>query len=591
MPDNRQSRPQSRPPILTALYIGLGYFFLSLLWIFFSDTVLAFLVRDIGVLSRIQTYKGIFFITASALVILWLIYCELERAEKISQELDRHQSQLDALLNSQIDFVCTYTPDTVLTYVNDAYCEFYGKTREDLIGTSYLDFTPDENIPAIKARIQEVLALRAPDVREFHVLDANGNTRWVQWVDQVVKDADGQVLIQAVGRDITTRKQLEDALRESERSFRLLFEHNPMPMYVFDMETLEFLEVNDVLIERYGYSRNELLSMKISDIRPPEEVTRLIDTLEDIETNLQEIYVSTDWRHTYKDGTVINVMIASDRIEFRGREASLVAAIDITEAKQAERQLKHINDLLDQRVRQRTADLEAANKELTRLGQAKDDFVSNVSHELATPITSLKVHMHILKHAPEGRVTRIDTLTRELDRLEHIVKSLLFLSRLDQDRIVVNRSAVDINAVLEEFAADRILIAQTKGLDLQTKLKPGLPPAAGDTQLIEQVASILLTNAFNYTPPGGRVSIETYMSDSEVCFSVADNGPGIPEEEQVQLFDRFFRGHAVDDLKTPGTGLGLAIAKEVMNKLDGRITFISTPGEGTTFKAHFPKAT
>ena len=145
------------------------------------------------------------------------------------------------------------------------------------------------------------------------------------------------------GGDITERKQVEEALRKSKERYRYLFENNPHPMWVYDRKTLAFLDVNEASTAKYGYSREEFLNMTIVDIRPPEDLGRLMENLAQPRQPLER---SEGWRHRLKDGTVIDVEITSHTIEIDGHESALVVAQDVTERKHAEEALRRSEALL-----------------------------------------------------------------------------------------------------------------------------------------------------------------------------------------------------------------------------------------------------
>ncbi len=280
-----------------------------------------------------------------------------------------------------------------------------------------------------------------------------------------------------------------------------------------------------------------------------------------------------------------------------GQIDGVVAIVeDITERRRVERELEQHRGQLEQMVRQRTAELEAANEQLRVLSRAKDEFISNVSHELRTPITSIKLHHRLLAMLPEKHAAYMETLVRETRRLEQLVESLLDISRLDQQAIDLDLKPVDLNMLANTCAADRLPLAAEKGLTLSTHLAADLPQVLADAARLEQVLSILLTNALNYTPRGGSVTIATQMQRVDgrewATLSISDTGPGIAPDEQPHIFERFFRGRAGRETGQPGTGLGLAIAQEIIAQHQGHIECSSTgvPGEGVCFTIWLPQA-
>jgi two-component system sensor histidine kinase SenX3 len=219
----------------------------------------------------------------------------------------------------------------------------------------------------------------------------------------------------------------------------------------------------------------------------------------------------------------------------------------------------------------------------------KDEFVSNVSPELRTPITNLKLRHHLLAARPDRWEGHLAVMSRETQRLEQIIESLLYLSRLDQERVDWNPTQVDLNQLGAQFVRDRVALAQSGELSLSFTGAPDLPLVEADVALWELALSILLTNAFNYTPVGGHVEVRTQMREREgqrwVGVSVSDTGPGISPDEQSHLFERFFRGTAGRESGTPGTGLGLSIVQEIVNNHRGQVEVFSegVPGQGATF--------
>ncbi len=233
----------------------------------------------------------------------------------------------------------------------------------------------------------------------------------------------------------------------------------------------------------------------------------------------------------------------------------------------------------------------SALKEVERM---KDAFVSNVSHELRTPITSLKLSYSLLEMDPDGREKYMGRLVREINRLNSLIEDLLRLSRLDQGRVELNLEPVDLNIIAVQYVNDRSLLAEDRDLALLFEGDSDIPLALADEGLSGQVLSILLTNALNYTPAGGRITVSTHQEENDgkqwVGFSVSDTGPGITPDDQLHLFERFYRGQAGHDSGAPGTGLGLAIAQEIVELHHGRIEVESdgVPGKGSKFTIWLP---
>ena len=257
---------------------------------------------------------------------------------------------------------------------------------------------------------------------------------------------------------------------------------------------------------------------------------------------------------------------------------------------------------LEQRVAERTAELsdtaarlQAANVQLKSLDELKSQFVSNVSHELRTPLANIKLYLSLLENGkPEKHDRYMATLKREADLLHRLIEDLLHLSRLDTGKVRPSLAQVDVNDLLHTLANDRGELLAGWGLGLDLDFDPGLPPLLADARMVTQVVTNLMSNAMNYTPSGGTITVRTQCRQESgalwVGLAVADTGPGISAEEQEHLFERFFRGEAALQSKAPGSGLGLAICHEIVRLHGGRMAVESQPGRGSTFTAWLPAA-
>ncbi len=243
---------------------------------------------------------------------------------------------------------------------------------------------------------------------------------------------------------------------------------------------------------------------------------------------------------------------------------------------------------MEDRVAERTAALLEANVKLQELDIMKSQFVSNVSHELRTPLANIKLYLSLLESGkPERRSQYMTTLHREANLLHRLIEDLLQLSRLDLGRTTPVLAPVEVNQVLATLAQDREPLINERGLALQLALDAAPLWAQADHRLLIQMLTTLMTNAANYTPTGGAITLRSFprlaAGAAWVCVAVSDTGPGIPLEEQPQVFNRFFRGQAGLRSNAPGAGLGLAICQEIVQLHGGQITLESQVGQGSTF--------
>jgi len=233
--------------------------------------------------------------------------------------------------------------------VNPRGCEMLGYSRDEILTMHIQDLITPEDQAAQPLHLAEVSAGQAI-TSERLLRCKNGEQLPVEISSSLLPD--GSFL--GIVRDLRQRKKAEEALRKSEERYRFLFENNPHPMWVYDRATLAFLAVNDSAVRKYGYSRAEFLRMTIADIRPAEDLHRL---QEDLAQQRPDIQHTSSWRHTLKDGRIIDVDIHSHTLNFDGKDAVLVTAQDVTERRQMEEAMRTLNAELEQRIAERTRNL------------------------------------------------------------------------------------------------------------------------------------------------------------------------------------------------------------------------------------------
>jgi GAF domain-containing protein len=268
------------------------------------------------------------------------------------------------------------------------------------------------------------------------------------------------------------------------------------------------------------------------------------------------------------------------------------AAIAIENAQLYDTIRQHAEEL-EQRVADRTRELESANERLRELDRLKDQFVTNVSHELRTPLTNIGLYLNLLdKRRGEGLERYLPILKSETERLKDLIEDLLALSRIDQGRLVFAPQPYSLDSLILEVMQAQAARAETKGLRIWHRPNRDVPAVAVDYSQMLQVLINLLGNAIAYTPTGGHITITTALAQRDEKWGVTaqfhNDGPIIPVEDLPHIFERFYRGGTGRDSGEPGTGLGLAICKEIVERHRGRITADSSEVDGTTFTVWLP---
>ena len=389
----------------------------------------------------------------------------------------------------------------------------------------------------------------------------------------------GREIICTVVRDITERKQAEVELRASEERYRLLFKNNPHPMWVYDLETLEFIAVNQAAIKHYGYTRDEFLNMTIADIRPPQELSRLLENISQVDAGIDFAGV---WEHQKKDGTIIEVEITSYTMIFDSRNAELVLAHDVTDRLQAEAELYKAKEAA-----------EAANL-------AKSQFLANMSHELRTPLNAIIGYSEILQEeafdlGAADFVSDLERIHKAGQLLLTLINDILDLSKIEAGHAELELATFDISDAVQDVArtVEPLFLRNTNRLKVECP--PNIGQLHSDQTKFTQILFNLLSNAAKFTQKGtitlsvDRIKHDENSWDSEqLIFKCTDTGIGITPEQLQKLFQPFTQADASTTRKYGGTGLGLAIAQKYSQMLGGEITVSSEFGNGSTFTLILP---
>jgi PAS domain S-box-containing protein len=356
----------------------------------------------------------------------------------------------------------------------------------------------------------------------------------------------------------------------------MLFASNPQPMWIFDVASLAFLEVNQAAVRHYGYTRDEFLSMTIMDLLPPEDTPGL-PGLERHASLRENVALA---QHQRKDGSIIDMELASHEMELDGRRARLVLGTDVSERIRTRAALHQSEEQLRQAQR-----MDAAGR-----------LAGGVAHVFNNLLTTIHGFSELLLRQipPEDRLRKdVEQIHKAADRGATLTRQLLSFGRPQRSE----PRAIGLNRVIRNMEG---LINRLVGADIKltTELRTGLGDVMMDPSQLEQVLVNLVLNARDAMPSGGTLTIETgerQISSSArrrsirpgryVVLSVSDTGSGMDGNTLSRIFEPFFTSQASGNR----TGLGLSIVYNIVKQGGGVVRVSSEPGLGTTVKVFLPR--
>jgi PAS domain S-box-containing protein len=502
------------------------------------------------------------------------LIASVNREFRKREQSEHHVRELAAIVESSADAIIGKSLDGTITSWNAAAERIYGYSASDAVGQSIEMLEPEGRHGEVRSILRRLEA--GERIADFETIRAckDGSLVDVSLTISPIKNRDGTVVgASTIARDTGERKRAADALRLSEQSYRLLFDHHPAPMWLFDPESLGFLAVNEAAINLYGYSREEFLAMTIDEIRPDEDRDALREALADPTRGYVEPNV---WRHRRKDGTLIDVAVSSNALQFEGHPARLVLARDVTEQRQLEEQLRQAQKM-----------------------EAIGRLAGGIAHDFNNLLLVIRGYSAVLLRRSDDEELRdgVEQIDGAALRASEFTKQLLAFSRQQVLRLEVT----DLNSVVEETLR---LLKRTIGeqIAVETSLDPDVGSILVDRSQLTQAVLNLSINARDAMigDGGGTLSIRTANADLDDAYAAAhegvapgsyallqitDSGPGMDEETQRRAFDPFFT------TKEDGTGLGLATVYGLVKQSSGHIWLYSEPGMGTTFKLYLPTTT
>lgn len=474
------------------------------------------------------------------------------------QKADQKYLQHLASLTEHItDALISVNMDYVIQSWNGAAETLYGWKAEEVVGKLLEDFIPAEYVTGDHEQFQQSIMTNGYWRGEVVQRRKDGTVLTIFGSASVVKDKQGNVIgLVAVNRDITEGKRMKQALQEHEQQLNIALATARLGAWQLDVAT-GVLDCTEICKANFGLSPEtvftyDALLMSIL----PEDRDQMRQAVE--QALEQGTVYNAEYRVKWPDGSIHWIVASGRGIYGDSRDAvgMVGVTLDITERKTIE--------------------------------QRKDDFISIASHELKTPITTIKGHTQLLKRRLEKQglqehVTSLVTIEEQVNKLTRLIRELMDVSKIQAGKLDYAAEEFDVDEFIQKtittlqqvISSHTIRITGTAGQTL-----------VGDVDHLEQVLSNLISNAVKYSPQADSVDVIVASDKSNVSIRVRDYGIGIPQEQHSKLFERFYR--VSTDSYFPGLGMGLYITSEIVKRHGGEITVESEEGKGSTFIVSLP---
>jgi PAS domain S-box-containing protein len=454
-------------------------------------------------------------------------------------------------------------------YVNPAMTQMTGYALEELVGR------PSSLLWGDAAGLALEIGMNgAPLCRELKCRRKDGTQFWAD-INAVPVDqcAEQDRHIVAVMRDTTQRRALEEALREREHTFRLMFSAAPVPMMLLDVKAQRYVEVNDAAISLLGHSREAFLAMSAEAIRAPAEIERYRKMMQ---TPVPFSGRRGLWRYIKADGGEVLVDVSVHPFRAQGRAMAIVVTVDVTEQKRVEDQILRARD------------------EAEAVSRAKSDLLANMSHELRTPLNAIIGFSQIMREelfGPLGNARYHGYVGDVLESARHllaVINDILDLAKIEANSMTLNETVVRPKEVIR--SALRLVRPRAEEAGIGLDFDEGSPDLAitADNTALKRVLLNLLTNAVKFSEAGTRIAVHCAATDAGIALAVVDHGIGMAPEEIPIALKPFQQVDIGLRRKYEGTGLGLPIAKQLVELHGGELKIESARGVGTTVTILLP---
>jgi PAS domain S-box-containing protein len=493
---------------------------------------------------------------------------DVSEQKEAGRALERSEQHFRRLIENSSDVATVLDARGISTYQSPSVERVLGYRPEEMVGTSAFDrIHPDD--AAVAAAALRAIAAEPGAVRqvEFRYRHRDGSWRVVETLGRTLSPDSAEEGVVINARDVTERREAEEALRRSEERFRALIENASDLITILEPDG-SIRYQSPAVTPLFGYSQEELLGRNAFQFVHPDDVAPTLERMAAVAATPGEAQ-RTEFRWLHRNGEWRVVEAVGRTLLPDSAEAGLVVTSrDVTERRQAE------------------AALQRAKEEAEQANRAKSEFLSRMSHELRTPMNSILGFAQVLarRGLPDDQQRALEHILKAGRHLLNLINEVLDIARIEANRQPLSLEAVGVDTVVEEALGLIRPLAAQRGCTLDPGFAGCGRHVQADRQRLAQVLLNLLSNAVKYNRPGGSVHLACRVAEGgeHLRVEVRDTGPGIPPDRMGELFVPFARLGA-DRTEVEGTGLGLALSQRLTEAMGGRLLVESRVGEGSTF--------
>lgn len=464
--------------------------------------------------------------------------------------------------------------------INRSSLKTLGYTKDELLNKSIYDIADKDQVQKINAAVEQLLEGKQVDI-EVVAISKNGSRIDLE-VDGSILELNGENVLLLLSRNITDRKSIERALKESEERYRKLIELLPDAVHI--KQDGRMVYSNEAGARLLGVEKPEQLLGRLSTDFTHPDFQKISKERGDRIIAIGENVPLAESKALTIDGRAVDVEVASAAIDYNGKPSILSVLRDITERKKAEAAMEiMINE----------------NKQLLKKAveseRTKTEFFTNISHEFKTPLNVILAIIQLLSMKMNDNEIDVVTYNKYIHmmkqncyRLLRLINNLLDITKIDSGYMELNFKNHDIIKIIEDLTLSVAEYAKNNGISIVFDTEIEEKIMCCDEEKIERIMLNLLSNAIKYNKETGKIFVTIYDKDEYILISVKDTGIGIPEDKLKEIFDRFKQVDTSLHRVSEGSGIGLALVKSIIEKHSGEITVSSLYGEGTEFIIKLP---